>query len=105
MAELKAEKERLLSLSREKAHSDKLRERISDLKSLISTKEAEYEDSKQQYDDLVESNRKFYELFNKFREIYITVENLEQNKNKSTALLGQLKSKYSPVPGTWLLPF
>lgn len=100
MAELKAEKERLVSLSREKAHSDKLKERISALKSHIASKEAEYEDSKQQYDALVESNRKFYDLFNNFREIYMKVENLEQSKALRTKHLEELKSTYHAVPGS-----
>jgi len=46
VADLKAEKERLESLSREKQHADKLRKRISDLASTIATKEIDYEQTK-----------------------------------------------------------
>ncbi|KAF8967155.1 AAA domain-containing protein [Flammula alnicola] len=100
LAELKAEKERLLSLSREKAHSDKLRDRINDLKSTIASKEVECEESKHQYDAAVESNRKFYELYNKFREMYVTVEKLEENKSATKAYLAEVKSKYQELTGS-----
>ncbi|KIM43207.1 hypothetical protein M413DRAFT_444016 [Hebeloma cylindrosporum] len=99
-AELKAEKERLLSLSREKAHSDKLKERIAAQKSLVAAKEVEYEEKKQEYDVLFESNRKFYELYTKFREIYTTVKNLEQSKTSTMNHLAEVKSKYQEVPGS-----
>src|ERR1700733_4358416 len=42
VSELKADKERLESLSREKAHADKLKNRIADLRSTIENKELEY---------------------------------------------------------------
>jgi DNA repair protein RAD50 len=103
-AELKAEKERLLSLSREKAHSDKLKERIATQKALVTAKEVEYEERKQEYDVLFESNRKFYELFTKFREMYSTVANLEQSKKNTMSHLAEVKSKYHEVPGNQLLP-
>ena len=98
-AELKAEKERLLSLSREKAHSDKLKERITAQMALVAAKEVEYEERKQEYDALSESNRKFHELYNKFREMYVTVKNLEQSKTNTMSHLAEVKSKYQEVPG------
>lgn len=100
MAELKAEKERLMSLLREKAHADKLKERISDMKSLINAKEVEYEESKQQYDALVESNRKFYESYSKFREMYLTVQKLEESKVTAATYLADAKARCKAVPGT-----
>lgn len=99
MLELKAEKERLLSLSREKAHADKLKERINDLKSVIAAREIEYEDSKQKYDVTVEENRKFYERYSNFREIYTKVEKLEEHKATTTSYLLDVKSKYKEIPG------
>lgn len=100
MAELKAEKERLVSLSREKAHADKLKERISDLKSNIAAKEVEYEESKQEYEALVDSNKKFRDLYENFRENYLKVENLQQSKALQTKYLEELKLKYHTVPGS-----
>ncbi|KJA21183.1 hypothetical protein HYPSUDRAFT_141004 [Hypholoma sublateritium FD-334 SS-4] len=99
--ELKAEKERLLSLSREKSHSDKLKDRFNELKSTIAAKEVEYEDSKHQYDAAVKANQKFYELFSKFREMYSTVAMLEENKARTKKHLTDLKSKYQELPGKW----
>ncbi|KDR82825.1 hypothetical protein GALMADRAFT_112894 [Galerina marginata CBS 339.88] len=100
LADLKAEKERLLSLSREKAHSDKLKERLANHKSVIAAKEVEYEEARQQYDGLVDSNRKFYELFSKFREMYLTVGKLEEGKAQTENYLAEVKSKYQQVLGT-----
>ncbi|KAF4617143.1 hypothetical protein D9613_005936 [Agrocybe pediades] len=100
MAELKAEKERLMSLLREKAHADKLKDRIAEMKSLIDSKEVEYEESKQKYDALVESNRKFYESYSKFREMYLTVKKLEESKAKTAAHMDEVKANCRPIPGT-----
>ena len=50
VAELKAEKERLESLSREKQHADKLRARLSDLTATIATKEIVYEQTKKEHE-------------------------------------------------------
>jgi DNA repair protein RAD50 len=98
-AELKAEKERLLSLSREKAHSDKLKERIANHNAQIAAKEVEYEDSKQEYDSVAESNRKFYEYNTKFREIFVAVEKLEGQKTTMKSTLAELTSKLQEIPG------
>lgn len=99
VAELKAEKERLLSLSREKAHADKLKERINEFKSILAAKEVECEDSKQQYDALAEQNRKFYDQFSRFREIYLVVEKLEEKKFSTKTHLADMKAKYRELPG------
>ncbi|CAK5270168.1 unnamed protein product [Mycena citricolor] len=50
-----AEKERLEGLSREKAHSDKLKTRVADLNKVIADKELEYEDTKKSVESLEES--------------------------------------------------
>ena len=98
-AELKAEKERLLSLSREKAHSDKLKERFANLNAQIATKEVEYEESKQEYDSVAEANRKFYEYNTKFREIFVAVLTLEGQKKTMKSTLAELASKLQEIPG------
>ncbi|KAF8195567.1 AAA domain-containing protein [Pholiota molesta] len=100
VAELKAEKERLLSLSREKAHADKLKDRINEFKSMLAAKEVECEDSKQQYDALAEQNRKFYDQFSRFREIYLVVEKLEEKKFSTKTHLADMKAKYRELPGS-----
>ena len=98
-AELKAEKERLLSLSREKAHSDKLKDRLADLNAQIAAKEVEYEESKQEYDSVAEANRKFYEYNTKFREIFVAVSTLEGQKATMKSTLAELASKLQEIPG------
>ena len=96
---MKAEKERLLSLSREKSHSDKLKERIANHNAQIAAKEVEYEESKQEYDLVAESNRKFYEYNTKFREIFVAVSTLEGQKATMTSTLAELTSKLQEIPG------
>ncbi|TFY73425.1 hypothetical protein EWM64_g10589, partial [Hericium alpestre] len=61
MAELKAEKERLESLSREKTHADKLKSRISDLNATIAAREVEFDETKHLYEQLALANAKFYD--------------------------------------------
>ena len=99
MADLKAEKERLESLSREKSHSDKLRARIADMSSTIATKEVDYEDTKQQYEDLVKSNAQFYNYSTKFREMYIKIENLQERKKRYQDELEESKESIQEVEG------
>jgi DNA repair protein RAD50 len=101
-AELKAEKERLLSLSREKLHSDKLKERIANHNAQIAAKEVEYEESKQEYDSVAEANRKFYEYNTKFREIFVAVSTLEGQKVTMKSTLAELTSKLHEIPGNKL---
>ncbi|KAF7987104.1 hypothetical protein HWV62_291 [Athelia sp. TMB] len=100
VADLKAEKERLESLSREKSHSDKLRARIADMSSTIATKEVDYEDTKQQYEDLVKSNAQFYNYSTKFREMYIKIENLQERKKRYQDELEESKESIQEVEGT-----
>ena len=50
VADLKADKEHLESLSKEKAHADKLRARIVELNNTITSKQL-------QYDDIFEATR------------------------------------------------
>jgi DNA repair protein RAD50 len=101
VADLKAEKVHLQSLANEKGHSDKLRKRLDAMKKTISEKETECEESKREYDAMVESNRKFYELYNKFREMYVKVDQLEKSKEDTFGTLRQVKAKYRELPGKW----
>jgi chromosome segregation ATPase len=99
VAELKAEKERLESLSREKQHADKLRARISDLTATITTKEVEYEQTKKDYEGLVKSNAQFYDYSTKFREMYLKIENLQERKSHYQSELEDAKENTQEVVG------
>jgi DNA repair protein RAD50 len=99
VAELKAEQERLDSLSREKAHSDKLAKRVSDLNSTITSKELEYEEVKHEYDELVQANKRFYEQSTKFREMYLKLENLQEKESRLEEDLASAKENLQVVSG------
>lgn len=99
VAELKTEQERLESLSREKAHSDKLVKRVSDLNSTITAKELEYEEVKRDYDQLVQANKKFYEQSTKFREMYLKLESLQEKKARYEEDLANAKENLQVVSG------
>ena len=99
VAELKTEQERLESLSREKAHSDKLVKRVSDLNSTITAKELEYEEVKRDYDHLVQANKKFYEQSTKFREMYLKLESLQEKKARYEEDLANAKENLQVVSG------
>ena len=99
VAELKTEQERLESLSREKAHSDKLAKRVSDLNSTITAKELEYEEVKHEYDQLVQANKKFYEQSTKFREMYLKLESLQEKKTRYEEDLANAKENLQVVSG------
>ena len=100
VAELKAEQERLDSLSREKAHSDKLVKRVSDLNSTITAKELEYEEVKREYDELVLANKRFYEQSTKFREMYLKLETLQEKKSRIEEDLASAKENLQLVSGS-----
>ena len=99
VAELKTEQERLESLSREKAHSDKLVKRVSDLNSTITAKELDYEEVKHDYDQLVQANKKFYEQSTKFREMYLKLESLQEKKGRYEEDLANAKENLQVVSG------
>ncbi|KIK01859.1 hypothetical protein K443DRAFT_678003 [Laccaria amethystina LaAM-08-1] len=100
VAELKTEKERLIGLSREKSHADKLKGRIADVNTAIAGKEVEYDETKQQYDEQVEANQKFYDYATKFRESYIKIENLQETKLRMENDLNEAKLSLTEIPGT-----
>lgn len=99
IAELKAETERLNSLQKEKAAADKLKSRITDLSSSISGKEIEYEEKKKQYDAIVLANAKFIEQATAFRQIFMKVEALSQNKARLQADMDEAKLNLVEVVG------
>lgn len=99
VAELKAEKEKLDSLAREKAHSDKLKGRISDLSAQIAAKRIEHEEMSQDYERKVAANKKFYDSSTKFREIYIKVDSLNNNKKHYQEELDSLKETLQELAG------
>jgi len=99
MADLKAEKERLVGLSKEKAHADKLKGRITDISSSIATKQVEYEETKKQYEAIVEANQKFYDYASKFRDMYVKIQTLEQKKERLQADLDDAKLNFQEVVG------
>ena len=100
VAELKAEKERLESLAREKGHADKLKARISDMNANIATKEGDYQEAKRLYEALARSNRKFEEGATKFREIYLRADHLEKEKQKYQEELAELRPNVQETDGT-----
>lgn len=100
VADLKADKERLESLAKEKAHADKLRGRISDLNTTITGKQLQYEETKKQYEELVKNNARFYESATQFRELYVKVENLQQKKEHYRQELSEAKESVQEVGGS-----
>lgn len=97
---LKADKERLESLAKEKTHADKLRGRISDLNATITGKQLQYEETKKRYEELVKNNARFYESATQFRELYVKVENLQQKKEHYRQELSEAKESVQEVGGT-----
>ncbi|KAF8476550.1 P-loop containing nucleoside triphosphate hydrolase protein [Russula ochroleuca] len=100
VAELKAEKERLESVAREKGHADKLRSQISDMNAAIAKKEVEYQEAKKLYEALARSNRKFEEGATKFREIFVKVGSLEKEKQNHQEELAELRPNVQEVNDT-----
>ena len=105
MADLKAEQERLESLSREKAHADKLKERIKEMNENIAARTAEYEDLRAQYEQQVRSNQILNDTGSKFREIYLKADQLTQRKERYQEELNLARENLQEIPGTWLCPF
>ena len=89
MAELKADKERLESVHREKLHSDKLKSRASDLRARIAAKELEHEALRREVETMARQNKDFYEKATKFRETYLEA---QAAQNRQTHLENDYKS-------------
>lgn len=99
VAELKAEQERLVGLAREKDHADKLKRRVTELNNNIASKEVEYEEIKKEYNVMVVANQKFYDNATKFREIYMTTQNLEETAGRLRADLGEARLNIREIAG------
>ena len=81
------DKEKLESLSKEKAHADKLKKRLQELQTSISMKEMRHEAIRKECDLLIAANKHFYESATKFRERFIEIQHLEdENKRYDTEL-------------------
>ncbi|KAI1789650.1 hypothetical protein LXA43DRAFT_1020614 [Ganoderma leucocontextum] len=100
VADLKAETERLESLSREKAHADKLKDRITEMNDKIAARTAEYEDLKKAYEQQVRSNQMLNDTGSKFREIYVKVDQLNQRKDQYKEELNLAKENLQEIDGT-----
>ncbi|KAI0345847.1 hypothetical protein BDW22DRAFT_1353452 [Trametopsis cervina] len=100
VADLKADKERLNSLSLEKAHADKLKTRISDVTSNITAKEMERDELTEKYNAVVTANAKFLETATKFRETFVKVEALEEKKKRYQDELDSARENLQEISGT-----
>ncbi|KZT12123.1 uncharacterized protein LAESUDRAFT_167286 [Laetiporus sulphureus 93-53] len=99
VAELKVEKERLESLATEKVHADKLRKRLSEARSTVSEKTMEYEELKQKYEELVKANARFYDSATKFRETYMKVDALNDQKTRYQKELDDARENVRELDG------
>ena len=61
MADLKVDKERLESLSKEKAHADKIKAKVNDLRASINLKEMRHEAIRQSSDRPIVANKHVYQ--------------------------------------------
>lgn len=99
MAEQKVEKERLESLSKEKLHADKLSKRVAELSTQIAAKQAEYEEKKKEYQDVVIANARFKDQATHFRSVYMKLEQLEEKRATFDAELNEMRTTLKEVPG------
>ncbi|KIK52044.1 hypothetical protein GYMLUDRAFT_372512 [Collybiopsis luxurians FD-317 M1] len=100
VSDLKAEKERLESLAKEKAHAEKLRKRINELIGTIHAKEITYEETKKEYEEVVAANVKFQEYATRFREVYVKYESLITKKKDLEDDYNEAKVTISQVADT-----
>jgi DNA repair protein RAD50 len=97
VAELKADKERLESVHREKLHADKLKSRASDLRATITAKELELEALRMEVETMAKQNKEFYEKATKFRETYLKAQAAQDRQKhleddyKSTVASGTVR--------------
>ena len=99
VADQKAERERLESLSKEKGHADKLLKRISEMTSAIAAKESEYEEIKKEYDDTCLANRKFHDQATHFRQIYMTQKQHTEKKDDILKELEEMRGEVKEISG------
>ena len=99
LSDLKAETERLQSLAREKAHSDKLKTRIGDANSAIAQRTTEYDELRVAYDQQVRSNQVLHDTGSKFREIYLKAEQLAEKKDSLKEELDLARENLQEIAG------
>ncbi|QRV86474.1 DNA repair protein RAD50 [Ceratobasidium sp. AG-Ba] len=97
VAELKADKERLQSLTLEKAHADRLKSKIDELTSQIEEKSQESEETEASLDAQVAANAKFYDSATRFQQIFMKVENLEERKVRANREMERLRQTITLV--------
>ncbi|KAG8779438.1 DNA repair protein rad50 [Ceratobasidium sp. 428] len=97
VAELKADKERLQSLGLEKGHADKLKTKIDDYTNQISEKSQDAEDTEASLGAQVAANAKFYDSATRFQQIFMRVENLEEQKARAVREMERLRQTVSIV--------
>ncbi|KAH8825323.1 AAA domain-containing protein [Flagelloscypha sp. PMI_526] len=100
VAELKAEKERLEGLKREKGHADKLKERMEDLEKEIATKDADHTRLNHEHETIMMKNKSFFEKGTQFRDIFTKVDALEQQLEKAQADFHETKDSIQILPDT-----
>ena len=98
-SDLKVDKERLESLSKERSHADKLKSRITDLQSSISSKEIKHEKMREECDELILMNKKFYESATKFREKYLEIERLQKEVERNEEELQEILEHVKEMSG------
>ncbi len=96
---MKADQERLESLSREKAHADKLKARIKEQNELIAAKSTEYDDVRAAYDQQVRSNQILNDTGSKFREIYVKADQLSQRRAQYQEELNLARENLQEISG------
>ncbi|KAJ7459863.1 hypothetical protein FB451DRAFT_1182155 [Mycena latifolia] len=88
-------KDRVAELKAEKEQS-----RIADLNQTIAAKEVEHDETKKAYDEIVISNQKFYDYATRFRELYLRVQNRQENIANIKRELEESRENLQEIPGT-----
>ena len=73
--------------------------RTTEISSSIATKQVEYEETKKQYEAIVEANQKFYDYASKFRDMYVKIQTLEEKKERLKSDLDDTKLNLQEVVG------
>jgi len=71
----------------------------------MAAKEVEYENIKKEHEALVIANQKFYNYATKFRELYLTVDNLNSQKERFQAELEDAKENLQEIEGVLCCKF
>ena len=96
---MKVDKERLESLSKEKAHADKIKAKVNDLRASINLKEMRHEAIRKECDQLIAANKHFYESATKFREKYLEIQHLQEDVDRFTTELQEARMHVKEMIG------